>query len=68
MGNGQVTCKLSEPFEDKVTVLLKSVGNAPVLARSKFALDRENRFGFIIAFLRKQLSVAEDQALVNLEV
>ena len=38
-----------------VVVLLKATGDAPILKQSKFKVGVEERFTFVVDFLRKQL-------------
>lgn len=42
---------------DKVVVLLKATGDAPILKQSKFKVSRSERFVFISEFLRKSLKM-----------
>lgn len=40
--------------EDKVVVVLKAVGDAPLLKQAKFRVGRGERFAYVLEFLRRQ--------------
>ena len=46
---------LTPPGGAAVVVLLKATGGAPILKQSKFKVGVEERFTFVVDFLRKQL-------------
>ena len=46
---------LTPPGGAAVVVLLKATGDAPILKQSKFKVGVEERFTFVVDFLRKQL-------------
>ncbi|KAI3380052.1 hypothetical protein SNEBB_002060 [Seison nebaliae] len=44
---------------NKIEVLFKAVGDAPVLKKRKWAVDRKQKFEYIVTFLRRQLHIDE---------
>lgn len=50
------------PNPNKIEILLKAVGNAPILKKKKFLLDRSKNINYIIEWLKKYMKLdAKDQ-------
>ena len=49
-----------------VDVLLKPAGNAPILKKKKWTVDREKRMGWISEFIRKIICRETEDSLVSL--
>lgn len=49
---------------EKVVIVLKAVGNAPILKKSKFKINSTSQFDEVINFIRKLLKLKTDQSLV----
>mmetsp|Transcript_6576 Transcript_6576/g.12028 ORF Transcript_6576/g.12028 Transcript_6576/m.12028 type:complete len:95 (-) Transcript_6576:239-523(-) len=47
------------PPVEKVVVLLKATGDAPILKQSKFKVSKSEKFVFISEFLRKNLKLEQ---------
>jgi len=45
---------------EKIEVLLRAVGSAPVLKKQKFMLSRSHQINFVINFLSKKMFKPED--------
>jgi Ubiquitin-like autophagy protein Apg12 len=49
-----------------VDVLLKSAGDAPIMSKRKWAVDRTKKVAWVIEFIRKYLKFEQHDTLVNL--
>jgi len=47
----------------KVDVLLKAVGNAPIIKQSNWSVNATNTIAWLTAFLRKYLKLGNDDSL-----
>jgi ubiquitin-like protein ATG12 len=52
-----------KPADVGVKVHLKAIGTAPVLKKSKFKVNSQERFATIITFLRRQLALGGGDTL-----
>lgn len=55
--------RIDSSAEEKVTLLLKATGNAPVLKRKTWKVNRTNSVGWVVNFLRKYISSAPNESL-----
>lgn len=53
----------SKPVSNKIEILLKAVGNAPILKKKKFLLDRNKNVNFVIDWLRKYMKLDPKEQL-----
>mmetsp|Transcript_16529 Transcript_16529/g.16467 ORF Transcript_16529/g.16467 Transcript_16529/m.16467 type:complete len:109 (-) Transcript_16529:19-345(-) len=51
--------------DDKITVHVKPVGNAPILKKSKFKVSGLEQFNTIITFLRNQIKAKDIFLYIN---
>jgi ubiquitin-like protein ATG12 len=51
--------------QDKVVILFKAVGNAPILKKSKAKINSTSQFREVIGYIRKLLKLKSDQSLVS---
>ncbi|KAJ8888514.1 hypothetical protein PR048_008005 [Dryococelus australis] len=51
--------------KQKVDILLKATGNAPIMKKKKWAVDPDKRIGWIIEFVRKYLKLDPAESLVG---
>ena len=49
-----------------VDVLLKPAGDAPIMAKRKWAVDRAKKIAWVIEFVRKYLKFESQDSLVGL--
>lgn len=55
--------------KNKVVIVFKAAGNAPILKRSKFKISADFTFGYVIKFVREKLLKLEpNQTLVNFTI
>ena len=50
--------------DTKVLIILKPVGDAPLLKKTKYKIAATSQFSEVIVFVRKRLNVQPDQSLV----
>jgi ubiquitin-like protein ATG12 len=48
---------------EKIVIVLKAVGNAPILKKTKFKINSTSQFDEVINFIRKLLKLKPDQSL-----
>lgn len=51
-------------MDNKIIVLLKATGNAPILKQSKFKISATQQFHAVIDFMKKQLRLPQGESLV----
>jgi len=49
--------------DTKVLIILKPVGDAPLLKKTKYKIAATSQFSEVIVFVRKRLNVQPDQSL-----
>jgi hypothetical protein len=54
---------MSESALEKVEILLRAVGDAPVLKKNKFKLNRTQKIAFVSDFLRKATKCEADERI-----
>lgn len=54
---------MSDSAPEKVEILLRAVGDAPVLKKNKFKLNRTQKIAFVSDFLRKATKCEEDERI-----
>ena len=58
-----MSAEAAAPAEEKVVVLFRAVGGAPLLKRAKFKIAATSSFGTVEGLLRKMLQSAPGDAL-----
>ena len=56
--------KQTKVASEKVVMLFKAVGNAPIMKKSKFKINATSQFDEVIQFIRKTIKLKSDQSLV----
>ena len=46
-------------------ILLKATGDAPIMKKRKWAVDKTKRVGWIIGFIRKYINSPAEESLVK---
>ena len=59
----QVAMSASSSKENKVEVLLRPAGDAPILKKKKWQVDRSQNMGYVIGFLRTVLKCNNSESL-----
>ena len=54
---------MTENSQEKVEILLRAVGDAPVLKKNKFKLNRTQKIAFVSDFLRKATKCEADERI-----
>lgn len=56
---------MATPAEDKVkiNILLKAVGNTPIMKQKNWSLDANNNIAWLSSFIRKYLKIPNSQSL-----
>merc|ERR1712127_1019566 len=54
---------MTENAQEKVEILLRAVGDAPVLKKNKFKLNRTQKIAFVSDFLRKATKCEADERI-----
>ena len=54
---------MTETAPEKVEILLRAVGDAPVLKKNKFKLNRTQKIAFVSDFLRKATKCEGDERI-----
>ncbi|KAF4525231.1 hypothetical protein B566_EDAN014006 [Ephemera danica] len=49
--------------KQKVDILLKAAGNAPIMKKKKWAVDQDKKIGWIIEFIKKYLKLDSSENL-----
>jgi len=49
---------------EKICILLKSVGNAPVLKKDKFMLGKTTKLSYVINFLSKKMCEPDERIFI----
>ena len=49
--------------KQKVDILLKATGNAPIMKTKKWAVDKDKKIGWIIEFIKKYLKLEKSESL-----
>ncbi|VDQ17767.1 unnamed protein product, partial [Trichobilharzia regenti] len=52
-----------EGQSDKVVLLLKATGNAPVMKKMKWSVSRKQKIHWVVDFIRKYISCAPSESL-----
>ncbi|KAJ1528054.1 hypothetical protein ONE63_007973 [Megalurothrips usitatus] len=53
----------SKTNKQKIDILLKATGNAPIMKTKKWAVDKDKRIGWIIEFIKKYLKLERSESL-----
>ncbi|XP_026293605.1 autophagy protein 12-like [Frankliniella occidentalis] len=53
----------SKAKTNKIDILLKATGNAPIMKTKKWALDKDKKIGWIIDFIKKYLKLEPSESL-----
>ncbi|CAH8459850.1 unnamed protein product [Heterobilharzia americana] len=59
---GSSTSEQESP-PDKVVLLLKATGNAPVMKKMKWSVSRKQKIHWVVDFIRKYISCAPSESL-----
>ncbi|CAH1104782.1 unnamed protein product [Psylliodes chrysocephalus] len=51
------------PEKQKIDILLKPTGNAPIMKKKKWTVDSDKKIGWIIEFIRKYLKLETNEKL-----
>ncbi|KAK6623859.1 hypothetical protein RUM44_010715 [Polyplax serrata] len=64
----QVTKDEPAPKTDKqkIDVLLKATGNAPIMKQKKWTVDQEKKVGSVVEFIKKYLGLDSTENLVRI--
>uniref|UniRef100_A0A1B6EEV5 Ubiquitin-like protein ATG12 n=1 Tax=Clastoptera arizonana TaxID=38151 RepID=A0A1B6EEV5_9HEMI len=66
---GDTDLQVEEPLEspkavkDKIEILLKHTGNAPIMKKKKWSVERDKKIGAIIEFCKKYLKIDPSESL-----
>lgn len=61
--NTNVNISESDSGSDKVVLLLKAAGNAPVMKRTKWTVGRDKTIFWVLEFIRKYISCDKNESL-----
>ena len=50
---------------DKIDILLKATGDAPIMKKRKWAVDKKKKIGWIIEFIKKYIKSEPHDSLVS---
>ena len=56
---------LSLAVGDKLDILLKATGDAPIMKKRKWAVDKTKKVGWIIEFIRRYIKAEGEDTLVS---
>ncbi|PSN40468.1 hypothetical protein C0J52_11621 [Blattella germanica] len=54
--------------KQKIDILLKPTGNAPIMKKRKWAVDPEKKISWIIEFMRRYLNLDRSEQLVSHDI
>ena len=55
----------AKPAQDKVDLLLKATGDAPIMVRKKWSVSADQTVGWVITFIRQYLKLSAEDSLVS---
>lgn len=61
--NSEKTSESSKLQKDKIDILLKATGNAPIMKKKKWSVDPDKKIGMIIEFIKKYLKLDHSESL-----
>ena len=50
---------------DKIDILLKATGDAPIMKKKRWAVEKSKKIGWIIEFIRKYIKSEPSESLVS---
>lgn len=58
-------CFLVFTSGDKIDILLKATGDAPIMKKRKWAVDKKKKIGWIIEFIKKYIKSEPHDSIVS---
>lgn len=62
-GKEGTTTTTAEDKDNKVDVLLKATGDAPIMKKKKWSVDPDKTVGWVITFIRRYLKLQDSESL-----